>query len=264
MPVAMVNGIKLNYKIEGHGEPLVMIMGLGASRSGWSSQIPFFKKHFRIVTYDNRGVGKSDKPKGPYSIRMMADDAVKLMDHLEFEKAHILGLSMGGMIAQELAINYPERVLKLVLACTFACKDEVSGDTSEQAGLLHLSPEKMAAAMIKLAVNKPFNQFVYGTMAMIMSRFMGASAKAGLDGQIEACNKHDALDRLPLIKARTLVIVGTEDRLITPVSSEVIARNIPGAVLARIEGGSHMCNTEMRAIFNQKVLDFLKMEGPAS
>jgi 3-oxoadipate enol-lactonase len=264
MPVATVNGIKLNYKVEGHGEPLVMVMDLGANRRGWRSQIPFFRKHFKIVTYDNRGVGKSDKPEGPYSIRMMADDTIKLMDHLEIEKAHILGASMGGMIAQELAINHPERVLKLVLACTFACKDEVSGDTSEQAGLLHLSPAKMAAAMAKLSANKPLNRFVFGTLAMIQSKFMGVSAKAGLKGQIDACNSHNTLDRLPLIKAPTLVIVGTEDRLVKPVSSEVIAQNITGATLVKIEGGSHMCFMEMGALFNQKVLDFLKAEGPSS
>jgi 3-oxoadipate enol-lactonase len=122
----------------------------------------------------------------------------------------------------------------------------------------------MAAAMAKLSANKPFNQFVFGTLAIIQSKFMGASAKAGLDGQIKACNHHNALDRLPLIKAPTLVIVGTEDRLIKPVSSEVIAQNIAGAQLAKIEGGSHMFFMETRALFNQKVLDFLKAEGPAS
>jgi len=262
MSIATVNGIKLNYKVEGHGEPLVMIMGFSANRSGWRSQIPFFRRHFKIVTYDNRGVGKSDKPEGPYSTRMMADDAVKLMDHLEIERAHIVGASMGGMIAQELAINYPERVLKLVLACTFAVKDDTSGDTSEQAGLLNLSPRKMAVAMAKLAVNKPLYKFVIGTLAMIQSYFTGASARAGLNGQIEACNNHNTLDRLPLIKAPTLVIVGTKDRIIKPVSSEVIARNIPGATLIKIEEGSHMFFLESRALFNQKVLDFLNPESP--
>jgi pimeloyl-ACP methyl ester carboxylesterase len=261
MPIAIVDGIKLNYKVEGHGEPLVMIMGFSANRSGWIFQIPFFRRHFKIVTYDNRGVGKSDKPEGPYSTRMMADDAVKLMDHLGIEKAHIVGASMGGMIAQELAINYPERVLKLVLACTFAVKDNTSGDTPQQAGLLSLSPRKMAVAMAKLAANKPLYKFVIGTMGLIQSYLKGASARTGLNGQREACNNHNTLDRLPLIKAPTLVIVGTEDRIIKPVSSEVIARNIPGATLIKIEGGSHMFFMESRALFNQKVLDFLKPEG---
>lgn len=96
MPSAKVNGISIDYKVEGQGEPLVMIMGLGGARSSWRSQTGFFKKYYRTVTFDNRGVGKSDKPAGPYTIRMMADDTIGLMDHLSIEKAHVLGVSMGG------------------------------------------------------------------------------------------------------------------------------------------------------------------------
>jgi pimeloyl-ACP methyl ester carboxylesterase len=258
MPIAAINGIRISYKVEGRGESLVMIAGFGANRSMWASQIPFFRKHYQAVTFDNRGTGKSDKPAGPYSTRLLADDAVRLMDHLGIKKAHIMGVSMGGMIAQELGINYPERILKLVLACTFACKDETSGDSPEQGKLLHLSSQRMAAGMARLAVNKPINQFVFGTLAMIMTPFAGASAGVGLNGQREACNSHNTLSRLPLIKAPTLVIVGTKDRIIKPVSSEVIAGNIPGAKLVRIEGGSHMFSMEMKDRFNREVLDFLQ------
>jgi pimeloyl-ACP methyl ester carboxylesterase len=258
MPIGKANGININYKTAGQGEPLVMIMGLSSDQSGWRSQVPFFKKHYQVVTFDNRGVGKSDKPAGPYTIRMMADDTIALMDYLNLKKANILGASMGGMIAQEIAINYTERVSKLVLACTFACKDEVSGDTAEQAELVNLSPHKMVARMAKLAVNKPFYQFVISNLTMIQASFISASAKVGLKGQVEACNNHNTLDRLPLIKAPTLVIVGTKDRLINPVSSEVIARNIPGATLIKIEEGSHMFYMEMKSIFNKEVINFLK------
>jgi pimeloyl-ACP methyl ester carboxylesterase len=258
MPKAIVNGININYKVEGQGKSLVMIIGFSASRSGWASQIPFFRKHYRVITFDNRGVGKSDKPEGPYTTRMMADDTVKLLDYLNIQKAHILGASMGGMIAQELAIDYPDRTSKLVLACTYACKDEISGDTPEQAELLHLPSEKMAAAMARLAANKPFNQFVFGLAAMIQTRFIGVSAKTGLKGQGAACNSHNTLSRLPLIKAQTLVIVGTNDRIIKPVSSEVIASQIQGAKLVKIDGGSHMFSFEMKNIFNREVLNFLQ------
>ena len=186
MPFATVNGIKINYKVEGEGNPLVMIMGFGSPRSGWSSQIPFFKKHFRVVTFDNRGAGKSDKPAGPYTTKMMADDAVKLMDALGIQKADIVGASMGGMIAQELAINYPEKAGKLVLACTYPCKDDVSGDAPEQKALLKLSPRKMQVAMARLACNKPVNKFFVGNMAMIMSFLMGSSGDAGIEAQAAA------------------------------------------------------------------------------
>jgi 3-oxoadipate enol-lactonase len=258
MPIARVNGIRINYKVEGLGESLVMIAGFSSSRTSWASQIPFFKKHFQVITFDNRGVGKSDKPEGPYSTRIMADDVIKLMDHLEITRANVMGISMGGMIAQEVGINYPERIQKLVLACTFSCKDETSGDTADQAKLLGLSAQKMAAGMARLAVNKPFNQFFLGIIAAIGATFTSASSKTGLKAQREACNLHNALDRLPLIKASTLVIVGTKDRIIKPVSSEVIAKNIPGAQLVEVEGGSHMLFMEMKDRFNREVFDFLQ------
>ncbi len=262
MPLAKLNDIKINYKVEGQGEPLVMIMGFTAKRSNWMLQIPFFKKFYRVITFDNRGVGKSDKPPGPYSTKMMADDTIGLMDLLGIEKAYIIGASMGGMIAQELAINYPQRVMKLVLACTYACQNETSGDTPEQAKLLHLTPEQRASAMIGLAFNKPLYRFIFSLLAWIQIKFMGASGRLGIAGQSEACRKHDTLERLPLITVPTLVIVGTKDRIITPVSSEVIASKIPDAKLVKVEGGSHAFFFEMKNEFNREVLNFLKNDTP--
>ena len=258
MPLARLNGINLSYHIEGAGEPLVMIMGFTASRIGWTPQRRFFRKHYTVITFDNRGAGKSDKPPGPYSTRMMADDTVKLMDVLGIERAHIMGLSMGGMIAQELAINYPQRVMKLVLAATYARQDETSGDTLEQAEFLHLAPEKKASALIGLAFNKPFYRFTIGLLARVLDRFIGDSGRVGIAGQSEACLKHDTLERLPSITAPTLAIVGTGDRIIKPVSSEVIAGKIPNAKLVKVEGASHYFSFELKNVFNQEVLNFLK------
>jgi len=262
MPLASLNGIHISYQVEGQGEPLVMIMGFTASRIGWIPQRRFFRKYLRIITFDNRGAGKSDKPPGPYSTRMMADDTVKLMDVLGIEKAHIMGLSMGGMITQELAINYPQRVMKLVLASTYARQDETSGDTLEQAEFLHVAPEKKASALIGLAFNKPFYRFTFGLLAGFQTRFIGASGRVGIAGQSEACLKHDTLDRLSSITAPTLVIVGTGDRIIKPVSSEVIARKIPNAKLVKVEGASHYFSFEMKNVFNREVLNFLKGDAP--
>jgi pimeloyl-ACP methyl ester carboxylesterase len=261
MPLASINGIHISYQIEGEGEPLVMIMGFTASRIGWMPQRRFFRKYFRIINFDNRGAGKSDKPSGPYSTRMMADDTVKLMDALGIEKAHIMGLSMGGMIAQELAINHPQRVMKLVLAATYARQDETSGDTLEQAEFLHLSPEKKASGLVGLAFNKPFYRFTFGLLAGVQTRFIGASGRVGIAGQSEACLKHDTLERLSSITAPTLVIVGTGDRIIKPVSSEVIARKIPNAKLVKVDGASHYFSFEMKNVFNREVLNFLKSDA---
>jgi pimeloyl-ACP methyl ester carboxylesterase len=262
MPLAKLNGININYQVQGQGEPLMMIMGFTANRSGWMPQIPFFKKYYRVITFDNRGVGKSDKPPGPYSTKMMADDTVRLMDLLGIEKAHIMGVSMGGMIAQELAINYPQRVTKLVLACTYASQDETSGDTLEQAKFLQLTPEKKISAMVGLAFNKPLYRFTFALLARVQTKFMRTSDTVGIAGQSEACRKHNTLERLSLITAHTLVIVGTGDRIIKPVSSEVIAGKIPNAKLVRVEGGSHYFSFEMKSVFNREVLNFLKSDAP--
>jgi len=258
MPLAKLNGINISYKVEEQREPLIMIMGFTATRSGWSSQVPYFRKYYRVITFDNRGVGKSDKPPGPYSTKMMADDTVKLMDYLGIEKAHIMGASMGGMIAQELAINYPERVMKLVLACTYARQDLTSGDNSKRAELVQLTPDKMANAMIHLAFNNLLYKITFGIFARIQSIFFRTSDRQGIIGQEDACLKHNTLDRLPLITAPTLVITGTEDKIINPVSSEILASKIPNAKLIKLEGGSHSFTLEMSNIFNHEVLNFLK------
>jgi 3-oxoadipate enol-lactonase len=166
------------------------------------------------------------------------------------------------MIAQELAINYPQRVMKLILACTYASQDQTSGDTLEQAKFLQLTPGEKAGAMIGLAFNKPLYRFIFGLLARIQTRFVGTSGTVGIAGQSEACRKHNTLERLSLITAPTLVIVGTGDRIIKPVSSEVIAGKIPNAKLVRVEGGSHCFSFEMKNEFNREVLNFMKSDAP--
>ncbi|MCJ7772464.1 MAG: alpha/beta hydrolase, partial [Desulfobacterales bacterium] len=118
MPKIKANGIELYYEIHGQGEPLVMIMGLRRNAEWWYAQIPTLSKHFKVIVFDNRGAGRSDKPKIDYSIRLFADDTAQLMDVLNIKSAHVIGISMGGYIAQELAINYPDRIKNLILGCT--------------------------------------------------------------------------------------------------------------------------------------------------
>jgi 3-oxoadipate enol-lactonase len=262
MPLVKLGDINIDYKVEGRGEPLVMIMGLTASRSGWMAQTPFFKKYFQVITFDNRGAGKSSKPPGPYTTKMMADDVIGLMDYLGIKKAHIIGASMGGMIAQELAINHPERVMKLVLACTYARPAEMKEFTPEQAKMTQLSIDKVPDALVGLAFNKPFYRITFGVLNRIQTKFIGAEGMTGIAGQRDACASHNTSDRLSLIKAPTLVIVGSRDRIINSISSEVIASKIPDARLIKVEGGSHSFSLEMRKEFNQNVLEFLTDKNP--
>jgi len=264
MPMANVNGINIDYKAEGQGEPLIMINGAGADKSAWRSQTKEFKKYYHTITFDNRGVGKSDKPDGPYTFKTMADDTIGLMDHLGIEKAHILGVSMGGMIAQELAINHPERVNKLILASTFARKDETSGWSQEFDEAIEAyvrsshdkaSQRRLVNVIMDLQINKwSYRVFILPLMKIAM-RFMPAGT--GVDAQFEAVGAHDTADRLGMIKASTLVITGTDDRVIKPVSSEVIASLVPKAKLVKVSGGGHSFSIEMSGEFNREVLDFL-------
>lgn len=226
-----------------------------------------YSRNITAPSFDNRGVGKSDKPNGPYTTKMMADDTVGLMDHLGIEKAHILGISMGGKIAQELAISHPERVDKLVLGCAFARRDETSGLSSEasEAAKIYQSSSHDEVEVRRIAdvlVDLTFNKRLYRILAIpqmkIMIRLASSSALNGLAGQLDAVLTHDAADRLGMIKASTLVITGTEDRLIKPISSEVIAKLVPKAKLVKVGGGSHGFCAEMSSRFNKEVLDFLR------
>jgi pimeloyl-ACP methyl ester carboxylesterase len=262
MSIVKVNGINIEYTVIGQGEPLVMIMGLGASQSLWEPQIADFKQHYQLITFDNRGAGKSDKQNRLYDIKTMADDVIGLMDHLGIAKANILGVSMGGMIAQELAINYSDRVSKLILASTYACVDQPgSGATQEVIQMAKLPLSKIGICFIYLAYNKPFNRLIIILKIMLRSKFRNKSDKTGgkdgFMGQIGACLKHNTLDKLHLIKATTLVITGSKDRVIKPSSSEVIANLIPDTKLVIIKNGSHSFHAEMKKDFNQTVLNFL-------
>src|SRR2546425_3248297 len=123
MPKVRVNGIQIFYEEAGRGEPLILIMGFGADHLAWAFQVRALAARYRVVTFDNRGAGQSDAPEPPYTIHTMADDTAGLMDALGLESAHVVGASMGGMIAQELALAHPARVRSVHLACTAARPD---------------------------------------------------------------------------------------------------------------------------------------------
>jgi len=264
MPKAKVNGINISYGVHGKGEPLILISGYSSDQSGWIFQTGAFKKYYRVITFDNRGVGKTDKPGGAYSMKTMADDAVGLMDHLGIKKAHILGISSGGLIAQALAINYPERINKLVLASTDSGGGGLSPAWLKALGLREDATDddlrnipivKRGDAVYPLAFNRPLFRIIFPPLAKIKARLSGT---AGLHGQWEAFFGYNTLNDLPKVEVSTLVLVGAKDRLIKPSSSEVIAKLMPNAKLVKVEGASHAFNVEMRGRFNKEVLDFLR------
>lgn len=266
MPKVNVNEVNINYKVHGEGEPLVLIMGFAAPRWAWFFQTRAFRKYYKVITFDNRGVGKTDKPSEPYTIKTMADDTIGLMNYLGIDKAHILGYSMGGIIAQELIINYPERVKKLILSSTLPTIRQITSEMREALSLgedFSFSEEdikrvdirKALSVLVALGFNRRLYRMILVPIAPIYVRLVGLK---GLMGQIEAIAGCNTLERLHTIQAPTSVIVGTGDKAAPPRSSEVIASRIPNAKLVKVEGGSHGYIWEMPGRFNKAVLDFLR------
>lgn len=262
MPVARVTDIEMYYEQHGAGPDLVLIMGLGAHAGAWALQTPVFAQRFRVTVFDNRGAGRTSAPDAPYRIRQMADDTAALMAALGIDWAHVLGVSMGGMIAQELAINHPERVDRLILACSRA-----------RAGQLRRTLAPAQAALMDRGL--PREQRVLLSMPWSMTpafmaepaRVMGSLELAAKDPypiavhayhrQQSAVMAHDTVDRLGRIRARTLVLVGAED-ILTPVSESVeLARGITEAHLRVLPRGGHGFATEYPTEFNAAVLEFL-------
>jgi 3-oxoadipate enol-lactonase len=254
MPFARVNGTVLHYAVIGTGEPLLLIGGLAMDLRGWGLQVPRFGRRYRLVLPDNRGAGRSESPPGPYTTRMMAEDAVGLLDSLGIRRAHVAGVSMGGMIAQEMALHHPSRVGKLVLASTFACHHGESGFTEECARQFTLPLEKMRRGIERLVYNRARGRIFLQAISRASWR---KNWQAGFKAQHDAVMGHDELERLAEIRSAALVITGDGDRIIRPGSSAEIARRLGTARLVVVAGGSHGMIAEECGRFNAEVLSFL-------
>jgi pimeloyl-ACP methyl ester carboxylesterase len=263
MPLAKVGDISLCYKVSGDGQPLILITGFASAQNLWYSQVRAFSRYYRVVTFDNRGFGKSDKPPGPYTTKMMAGDTIALMDRLGIEKAHILGGSMGGMIAQEMAIDHPQRVNKIVLFCTTAggqpWRDMLfdlieASDPGWNRSRSDLKGADLQKFMVAMA-SRSFNGKLYQVFIMPLVKLQARLGRVKVPvGQLEAMISHNALERLDRIQAPTLVLTGSEDRVMPAHSSEVLASGIKSAKLVVIEGGAHALGGKR---FNKEVLGFL-------
>jgi len=263
MPTAKVNTTELYYEV--HGEQnrdwLVLIGILGFDSSLWQFQVPEFAKEYRVLVFDNRGVGRSDKPDVPYSIKMMADDTVGLMDQLGIKKAHIVGSSMGGFIAQEIGINYVERVRSLTLASTSAHYTMYLTPADIIKGLKEKGMEEL---VIKLSLYFGFtDDFLRNEelVKMVIETLLNYPYPQPLKAyirQYQACREFDARDRLHKIRAPTMVLVGNKDVALPPYYSKELAEKIPGAELLVLDGGGHSFNFEIPDKFNKAVLDFVR------
>jgi 3-oxoadipate enol-lactonase len=262
MPHTDAPGFRMAYELRGRGFPLLLVNGLGSDRSEWLAQVPAFAAHFRVIAFDNRGSGESDTPPGPYATAGMADDAVALLSFLGVERAHVLGVSLGGMIAQEVALRHPGCVERLVLACTAPGGEVSERPTPEALAAFVRTPEGDREADLRRTIpylySVRFRREHPGEIESFIARRLSApSSPEGYAAQLAAAVGHSAGDRLRGIRAPTLVIAGTADRLVPPVNSSRIAERIPGAKLVLLPGAPHRLFAENAEAFNREVVEFL-------
>ncbi len=258
------DGTRIHYELNGKldGTPVVMIQGLGVDARGWALQKPRFGRNHRVLTFDNRGVGETDRPSGEYDLESMAADAIACMDACGIQTAHIVGASMGGVIAQILAVRHGDRVRSLVLACT-ACRhhqwrrellDEWASDV-ESHGMGALVSSEGMHWLIGPRLQRRFGMFIN-----ILGRLVLQTKPDSFVKQVRAIlSMSDAMrDELHRITQPTLVITGTQDSL-TPVGdAEELHEYIAGSKLVLVSGAAHGIMAETPNTFNRTVLDFIE------
>jgi 3-oxoadipate enol-lactonase len=264
MPHLRSNGINLYYEEQGNGEPLVLIMGFTVSSIGWHWNVPAFSQEFRTIVFDNRGVGQSDKPDVPYAMTMFADDTAGLLDGLRIDRAHVFGISMGGMIAQEFALRHPQRVKTLILGCTNCGGPQaVLSKDPDVLTLLEnvesMDVQQAALVMTKVAVTPWFMQKHMDILLQLNQLSLQyPTPKHGMVRQMQAIQGHTAYDRLSQITAPTLVITGKEDGLVPSENSITLAQRIPNADLVLLANASHMFNIELPNATAETVTGFIR------
>jgi 3-oxoadipate enol-lactonase len=259
MPFADNQGTRIYWDEQGTGAPVLLIMGLGYPSAMWHRMRPALSASYRTIALDNRGAGQSDVPPGPYSIALMASDAAGVLDAAGVPSANVFGVSMGGMIAQEFALQYPGRVQSLILGCTAA-----GGPTAKRAEPAAIEMLKARTWMSREQAAEAAVPFIYDTGTPrhlidedIAQRDPWPTSPAGYLAQLQAIVAWESFSRLPQITAPTLVIHGRADRLVPPGNGELIAARIPGAQLVLIERASHLFSTDQPEAAEKAVFEFL-------
>ena len=263
MPQQNVNGIQIYYEIHGSGEPLLLIMGIRRNIEWWYKQLLDLSAHYQVIVFDNRGSGRTDKPAGEYSIEQFADDTAGLMHRLGIKHAHVLGYSMGGYIAQELAINYPHMVDSLILVSTGtggARAVTMSAERAEKfADIQGLTPEEILQKNMDIFFSDRFIRNhpdeVRRFSELSMRWYQPAEAFVQ---QFNACQKHDTVSRLHTVKVPTLILSGDDDPLIPPQNSMILKELLPHAELKMFSNLRHCFFIEDHEKFNKIVLTFLQ------
>ena len=261
--VSATDGTRIHYEVTGKpgATPILMIQGLGASKNAWNLQRIAMATRFRIISFDNRGAGRSDKPTEPFTLEQMAEDAIAVLDAAGVETAHVVGASMGGVISQIVAVKHPHRVRSLTLVCT-ACRNhpwrqellQSWAKTAEEKGMIEVGKEAAQWVMSPRSFRRLVPAFTWmGPLAALRPRHSFVS-------QIHAIlnTREDLVDQLSTITAPTMVIVGNQDILTPRGDSEEIAERIPNAELVVISGAAHGLMMEHSSTFNKILIEFLQ------
>ncbi|MFB0563057.1 MAG: alpha/beta fold hydrolase [Candidatus Lokiarchaeia archaeon] len=266
MSKAKVNDIEIYYEIHGRGTPLVMIQGWGYSSEMWSPEfIRNFSKFHRVIIFDNRGTGRSSKPDIEYSIKMMADDVAGLMEAIKVPKAHVLGASMGAMIAQELALNHPEKVKSLIL-CMATCggPHSVPVPVETQKAMFTTAnppPDMPMEEVLELWWSLLYSpSYIQEHRDELMKEALSVKYPTPIIGkkrQAEAVLTFDTYDRLPDIRAPTLIMAGKKDVIVPSENSRILAERIPGAKLRLFKDSPHGFLREKEKEAVTEILNFL-------
>jgi pimeloyl-ACP methyl ester carboxylesterase len=255
------DGARIHYEAYGTGDPVLMIMGLGSNAHGWKRSLPWISAGHQAIVFDNRGVGRSDVPEGAYSVEQMAADAASVLDACGHRSAHVIGMSLGGMIAQHVALEHAERVRSLVLLCTTP-----GGANAVPA------PDEVMRSLLEggadpATVYRRNAWFLYGEDTRmrhperieedLVERSRIPTTPTGYFGQIRAAARHDVWDGLPGITVPTLVVHGDADVLVPTGNGRRIAARVPGAELVLIPGAGHMLQADAGDALREAVLGFL-------
>ena len=267
MPKVKVNDINIYYEIYGEGYPFILIRGLSSSLDSWPPySIKQFSKHFKTILFDNRGAGKTDVPDGKYSAKMKAVDAIGLMDAMRIENAYVLGFSMGGCIAQEMVLNYSNRVSKLILTSSWC---------GHSHGIVTPIPEKNPfPKMFELMNNGEYEKAARiltdslfpdeykknnpELIEKVVKNYMDhPPSLKGCEGQAAYAESFDTYERLAGIKIPTLILHGTEDVILPVENAKILAKEIPQAELILFEKTGHGMNVQVNKLWTQKIIEFL-------
>jgi pimeloyl-ACP methyl ester carboxylesterase len=267
MPTTSANGIEIFYEIHGDGDPLVLISGLGYDRWMWHKMVPGLAEHFRVITFDNRGTGQTDKPEGPYSAQMLADDTAGLLAALGIEQAHVMGHSMGGFVAQALVLSQPEMVDKLILSATnfggprhipvtpeaLAVLTDMEADPIERLrrgivistapGFAEAHPD-VIDAWLDYRIKNPILPAPYQAQLAIGMSLMAE----------EVCFE----PKLKNVQTPTLILFGEHDKVVPPGNADLLAAEIPNNVIKILPNAGHFFPFEVPDEAVTTIVEFLK------